>query len=119
MDFQFKTTKVEGAPCDTTNEENEYHLELKFNRLKITKEGVKKVQVLFLYGDLLSKMDLDIPNSENGEIDCEPKVYVIHSTPNTLSANFINTPIIFMLLNYEDKKIIGKFDLFLCIKNMN
>lgn len=105
MDFQFKATT--DGPCDATNDENEYRLELKFTSLKLKNEELKKVQLLFLYGDLLSKMDLDVPEEEEGTLNCDPKVYVIHSTPNALAAKFKTVPIIFLLLD-DDKKIIGE-----------
>lgn len=107
MDFQFKAVE-EGGACDASNEENEYHLQLKFTNLAITNKEIKKVTLVFLYGDMLSKMDIDVPTSEDGGVlECEPKVYVIHSTPNKLSENFQNVPIIFLLLD-EAKRIIGK-----------
>lgn len=106
MDFQFKSS-TDGA-CDISNDENEYHLVLKFTSLKLVDKEIKKVQLLFLYGDLLSKMDLDVPKEDDEELKCDPKMYVIHSTPNTLAEKFQQIPIIFLLLD-ENKKIIGKF----------
>jgi hypothetical protein len=106
MDFQFKSNPDDA--CDTTIQENEYHLELKFVSLKLNDKEIKKAQLLFLYGDMLSKMDVDVPENENGEIDCDPKIYVIHSTPKALAEKFQMVPIIFLLVNVEDQKIIGK-----------
>lgn len=106
MDFQFKTNPDDA--CDTTIQENEYHLELRFESLKLDDKEVKKVQLLFLYGDMLSKMEVEVPENENGALECEPKVYVVHSTPIALAEKFQTCPIIFLLINVEDQKIIGE-----------
>lgn len=102
MDFQFKANTDE--KCDISNDENEYHLVLKFTSLQLTNKDIKKVQLLFLYGDLLSKMDMEVPN-EDGALDIE-QLFVIHSTPNTLADKFQLVPLIFVFLD-EEKKIIG------------
>lgn len=102
MDFQFKASSDE--KCDISNDENEYNLVLTFTSLQLTNKDIKKVELLFLYGDLLSKMEIEVPG-EDGAIKIE-QVFVIHSTPNTLASNFQLTPLIFLFLD-EDKKIIG------------
>lgn len=102
MDFQFKANTDE--KCDISNDENEYNLVLSFKSLQLINKDIKKIQLLFLYGDLLSKLDIDVPG-EDGALEVE-QVFVIHSTPNTLANNFQLVPLIFLFLD-EDKKIIG------------
>lgn len=106
MDFQFKTSPDDA--CDTTIQENEYNLEIKFTKLKLNDKEIKNVQLLFLYGDLLSKMEIEVPDNEEGTLELEPKTYVIHSTPTALAEKFQVVPIIFLLINIEDQKIIGE-----------
>lgn len=106
MDFKFVKTPQDDA-CDTTIQENEYHLKLQFESLKLDAKEIKKVQLLFLYGDMLSKMEVDVPDNENGDIKCDPKIYFVHSTPKALAEKFQMCPIIFLLINVENQKIIG------------
>ncbi len=112
MDFQFKAGPKDA--CDFGNEENEYILEIKFTSLTFEDETIKTAQLMFLYGDMLTKSSIKIlekEKSENGEknqIECEPQIYVIHSTPNNLAEKFQTVPLIFLLINEEDQKMIGQ-----------
>lgn len=105
MDFKFK--KNPDDACDTTIVENEYELELKFVSLVLNDESVEKAQLLFLYGDMLSKMDVNVPKGDE-TFETTTKSYTIHSTPNALAEKFQMVPIIFLLVNAEDQKLIGK-----------
>lgn len=120
MDFQFKVTG--DSSCDSSNDENEYHMEIEFTSLTFNDETIENFQMIFLYGDIMNKFvvhsdveDEDDYNDDDDE-DSKPKnnefkidkmSYVIHSTPSRFAEKLLDVPIIFMFLN-DDQELIGE-----------
>lgn len=123
MDFQFKVTG--DTSCDSSNDENEYHMEIEFTSLKFNDETIENFQMIFLYGDLMNKFNVqseiededenenaNVNDDENGnhknnEFKIEKISYVIHSTPSRFAEKLLDVPIIFMFLT-DDQAMIGK-----------
>ena len=120
MDFQFKVTG--DSSCDSSNDENEYHMEIEFTSLTFNDETIENFQMIFLYGDIMNKFvvhsdveDEDEYNDDDDE-DSKPKnnefkidkmSYIIHSTPSRFAEKLLDVPIIFMFLN-DDQELIGE-----------
>lgn len=56
MDFQFKVT--DENVCDAANNENEYHMSIEFNSLTFKNSKIEECQLIFLNGDILSRVDV-------------------------------------------------------------
>lgn len=123
MDLQFKVT--DDSSCDSSNDENEYHMEIEFTSLKFNDETIENFQMIFLYGDLMNKFNVqseiededenvhdDADEVEDGnhkinEFKIEKISYVIHSTPSKFADKLLDVPIIFMFLT-NDEAMIGE-----------
>lgn len=124
MDLQFKVT--DDSSCDSSNDENEYYMEIEFTSLKFNDETIENFQMIFLYGDLMNKFNVqseiededenvhddDADEVEDGnhkinEFKIEKISYVIHSTPSKFADKLLDVPIIFMFLT-NDEAMIGE-----------
>ena len=118
MDFQFKVTG--DSSCDSSNDENEYHMEIEFKSLRFNDEAIENFQMIFLYGDIMNKFyvqsDIEYEDENNDDEDGNRKInefkiekisYVIHSTPSRFAEKLLDVPIIFMFLT-DDQVMIGE-----------
>ncbi|CAG9798688.1 unnamed protein product [Chironomus riparius] len=116
MDLQFKATN--DSDCDSSNDENEYHMEIDFTSLRFNDEAIENFQMIFLYGDIMNKFnvqsDFEYEYEDDDDEDGNRKVnefkvekisYVIHSTPSRLAEKLLDVPIIFMFLTDEQVMI--------------
>jgi hypothetical protein len=123
MDFQFKVTG--DSSCDSSNDENEYHMEIEFTSLRFNDETIENFQMIFLYGDIMNKFDVhtdvqfedandeiedmndDDSKIKKSEFKIDKMNYVIHSTPSRFAEKLLEVPIIFMFLT-DDQELIGE-----------
>lgn len=117
MDFQFKVTG-ENSGCDSSNDENEYHMEIQFTSLNFDDKAIENIQVILLNGDLMNKIDVhrqDVKlfdeideDHQDNEFRIENIYYIIHSTPTRFAEKLLDVPIIVLFLT-DDQQIIGKY----------
>lgn len=98
MDFEFNTSNG----CCDEDTENEYHLEFLIDSLTVTDEINNDVQIILLFGDLVNKIDYNVKSGP------QSNVYIVHSTPPSLSAKLLDTPIMCFVISKETSNIIGK-----------
>lgn len=102
MDFQYKDDN-ESNNCGNIECENEYHLEIKIERLSLLEKETKDAQIIFIFGDLVNKLTPD-----EKEFDGRSQVYTIHSCPDLLAEKLLNVPIMVCVTSTDDMKILGK-----------
>lgn len=100
MDFQFKS---DSNDTDVPSE-NEYHLEIKIEKLVLNKIPANQVQMIFIFGDLVNKITL----TEGEEsFDGLQQEYIIHSIPSSLAEKLQKLPMMIYLLSLVDSKPLG------------
>lgn len=124
-----KCTTSEDKIDETTNDdENEYQLAIDFASLHFTDEAIQKAQIILLYGDLMSKIEVykKIMNSDESIWEEEPhdekkgnddddfqidkKIYIVHATPTDFADKLLNMRIVFTILT-EQQEILGKLSI--------
>lgn len=102
MDLQLKQ---ESLQLETTELENEYHLELKFKLPALTPHQQLDVELVFLFGDLLNKIVL----KGDEAIEEKSQVYSVHSIPSALAKKLTKTPITVNVKILQDTNSLGTF----------
>ncbi|KAG5674527.1 hypothetical protein PVAND_004489 [Polypedilum vanderplanki] len=102
------------------DEENEYQMKIEFTSLKLNDKSIRKIQIILLCGDIMSKFDMcknepvnekngslaDVGQVEEANIDdnfCdEQKIFLVHSTPTNLAKKLAELSILFTILTEND-----------------
>lgn len=93
MDFQFKS---DSNANDFTDGENEYHLEIKVEKLVLNKHQAKDIQLIYIFGELMNKITL---GEDDEGFDGLRQEYIVHSTGPALAEKLLKFPMLIYLVS--------------------